>query len=442
MPNNNLLVVHARWIAPVIPEATLLEDHSLVIKEDRIVDLLASEEARERYPDAEVMTLNDHILTPGLVNAHGHAAMTLLRGYADDRPLMDWLENYIWPLEAQVVDPRFVYDGTTLAVAEMIRTGTTCAADTYFFPAAVARAFSDHKFRGQVCMPVLQFPSTYATDEDDYIHQGLAFRDDFVKHDPLVTTAFAPHSPYTVTDKGFEKILRYAEELPVPIHLHLHETSTEVQDAVAGSGKRPFKRMSDMGLLSPNLQTVHMTQLNDEEIEQLAVNNVHVAHCPESNLKLASGFCPVDKLRAAGVNVAIGTDGAASNNNLDMLEELRTAMLLAKAVAGDPMIPDAHEALAMATINGARLLGLDDKIGSLEAGKLADFIAVDMSAINLQPIYNPVSQLAYVATGQNVSHVWINGELVLEEGEYLHLDVNRLRHIVAEWQTTINRISL
>lgn len=439
MPNNNEFMVRARWIAPVIPAGTLLEDHCLVVRDNRIHDLLPAPDAGRQYPDIRSFELNDHILAPGLINSHGHAAMTLFRGFADDRELMDWLEHHIWPIEAKVVDSRFVYDGSTLAVAEMIRTGTTCAADTYFYPDAVATAFSDHKFRGQVCMPVLQFPSAWAVDEDDYIHKGLAFRDDYVKNNDLITTAFAPHAPYTVSDYGFERIRTYSEELEVPVHLHLHETASEIEQAVAETGKRPFTRMSELGLLSPNLQAIHMTQLSDDEIEQLAVNNVHVAHCPESNLKLASGFCPVDRLRAAGINVAIGTDGAASNNNLDMLEELRTTMLLAKAVARDPITPDAHEALSMATINGARLLGLDDKIGSLEPGKLADFIAVDLSAIDIQPVYNAVSHLAYVANGRNVSHVWINGELLLDEGEFTQIDVNRLSHVVREWQTKIEQ---
>ncbi|MBD3647736.1 MAG: amidohydrolase family protein, partial [Pseudomonadales bacterium] len=252
MPENTVpFIISARWIAPVIPEGVLLENHSLVIRGNEIIDLMDSHDAREKYPDSPVTELGSHIVTPGLVNAHGHAAMHLLRGYADDRELMDWLQNYIWPVEGKMVDWQFVYDGATLAVAEMVRTGTTCAADLYFFPEATAQAFSDHKFRGQVGMPVLEFPSAWAADEDDYIHKGLEFRDDHVKNNPLITTAFAPHSPYTVSDRGFERILVYSEELQVPIHLHLHETAAEVSEAVQQTGKRPFARMADLGLLSP-----------------------------------------------------------------------------------------------------------------------------------------------------------------------------------------------
>ena len=244
-----------------------------------------------------------------------------------------------------------------------------------------------------------------------------------------------------MTDHGFERTLLYAEELQLPIHLHLHETLTEVKDAVRQHGQRPIARMHSLGLLSPLLQTVHMTQLEAGEITLLANNNVHVAHCPESNLKLASGFCPVGDLIKAGINVAIGTDGAASNNNLDMLEEMRTAAIVAKSVSQDATVVSAHEALAMATINGALMLGLEDKIGSLEAGKLADFIAVDLSDLSFAPIYNPVSQMVYAATAHQVSHVWINGVQLLANGQFTQLDSQRVRANTRQWQSKISAFS-
>jgi 5-methylthioadenosine/S-adenosylhomocysteine deaminase len=434
-------LVSPTWIVPVIPAGVVLENHTLVISENQILALLPTAQALTEYPDAPNLQLQDHIVTPGLINAHGHAAMTLFRGYADDRELMDWLNNHIWPVEGQFVDYDFVYDGTSLVVAEMIRGGTTCAADTYFFPDAVANAFSHNHFRGQVCMPVIQFANAWAKTEDEHIHKGLQFRDDLVKNNPLLTTAFAPHSPYTVTDHGFERTLLYAEELQLPIHLHLHETLTEVKDAVRQHGQRPIARMHSLGLLSPLLQTVHMTQLEAGEITLLANNNVHVAHCPESNLKLASGFCPVGDLIKAGINVAIGTDGAASNNNLDMLEEMRTAAIVAKSVSQDATVVSAHEALALATINGALMLGLEDKIGSLEAGKLADFIAVDLSDLSFAPIYNPVSQMVYAATAHQVSHVWINGVQLLANGQFTQLDSQRVRANTRQWQSKISAFS-
>ena len=432
-------LISPTWIVPVIPAGVVLENHSLVVAGQHILALLPTPEALLAYPNAANLVLTEHIVTPGLVNAHGHAAMTLLRGYADDRQLMDWLNNHIWPVEAQFVDYDFVYDGTCLAVAEMLRSGTTCAADTYFFPDAVANAFSHNHFRGQVCMPVVEFPNAWAKTEDEHIHKGLQFRDNLVKNNPLLTTAFAPHSPYTVSDRGFERTLVYAEELQLPIHLHLHETSTEVGDAVKSRGQRPIARLHDLGLLSPLLQTVHMTQLNSAEIALLADNNVHVAHCPESNLKLASGFCPVGELRQSGINVAIGTDGAASNNNLDMLEEMRTAAILAKAVSQDATMVSAFDALAMAAINGARLLGLEDTIGSLEPGKRADFIAVDLSDLCFQPVLNPVSQLVYAATGHQVSHVWIDGRHLLAAGQFTELDSQRIRANTRQWQHKISQ---
>jgi 5-methylthioadenosine/S-adenosylhomocysteine deaminase len=433
-------LISAKWVVPVIPEGLVLTDHSLLVQGSIINDILPRHEARKKYPDAKEFHLPDHLVTAGLINTHGHAAMTLLRGYADDQALFEWLNNHIWPVEAKLVSYPFVEDGTTLAVAEMISTGTTCAADSYFFPNAVASAFIDQHFRAQVCIPVIQHPNAWAKSEEEHIQLGLAFRDE-VKDNKLINVAFAPHSPYTVTDKGFETLQSFTEEPGIPIHLHLHEARGEIESAFAESGKRPIQRMHELGLMTPTLQTIHMTQLEEDEIELLAANNVHVAHCPESNMKLASGFCEVDKLRKKGINVAIGTDSAASNNNLDMLEETRSATLLSKVLANDATSINAHEALSMATINGARLLGLDQKIGSLEKGKLADIIAVDFSAINFQPMHNPVSQLIYTATGHQVSHTWINGKLLYNDGEFTRLDVTRLRANVRQWQDKIGTIT-
>lgn len=436
MPESNNFVISARWVVPVIPREVCLEHHAVVVVDGKIVGLMPAADAARKYPSFDVVELAHHIVTPGLVNAHGHAAMTLLRGYSDDRDLMDWLENHIWPVEARFVNHDFTYDGTVLAIAEMIRTGTTCAADTYFFPDAAARAYLDHHFRAQVCLPVVKFGNAWARDEDNHIHKALKVHDD-LRSSELVTTALAPHAPYTVTDEGFRSIKMYAEELDIPVHLHLHETAAEVESAVAETDIRPFKRVSAMGLLSPGLQTVHMTQLLDEEISQLAVHGAHVVHCPESNLKLASGFCRVKDLMSAGVNVCLGTDGAASNNNLDMLEEMRSAALLAKGVSADATAISAHEALAMATINGAKMFGLEDRIGSLEAGKMADITAVDVSALNFQPMHHPVSQLVYTATGHQVSDVWIAGRQLLRNGEFVHLDEAGLRTRVMAWQEKI-----
>ena len=436
----NEFLISAKWIVPVVPEGLVLSDHSLLVQEDTISDILPTPLARKKYADTHEFNLPDHLVTAGLVNTHGHAAMTLLRGYADDQELFKWLNDHIWPVEAKLVNYQFVEDGTTLAIAEMVATGTTCAADSYFFPDAVANAFSSNHFRAQVCIPVLQHANTWASSEEEHIQLGLEFIDS-IKGSSLIKPAFAPHSPYTVTDKGFETLQSYSEERGIPIHLHLHEARGEIDTAFAESGKRPIQRMHELGLMTSTLQTIHMTQLNEDEMDLLAANKVHVAHCPESNMKLASGFCEVDKLQKKGINVAVGTDGAASNNNLDMLEETRTATLLSKVLANDATSINANEALSMATINGARLLGMEHQIGSLEIGKLADIIAVDFSAINFQPMHNPVSQLIYTATGHQVSHTWINGKLLYEKGSFTQLDETRLRANTQQWQDKIGTIS-
>ena len=429
-------LIHARWIIPVLPQGCVLENHSLAIQDKKIVAILATDIAKATLNPKQEYYLGQHALIPGLINAHGHAAMTLLRGYADDTELMDWLNNHIWPVERRIVDYDFVYDGTTLAIAEMISTGTTFAADSYFFPSAVASAFLDNKFRCQVCMPVIQFPNAWAKDENEHIRKGLSVHDDY-KDEQLINTAFAPHSPYTVTDAAFEKIGCYSDEMHMPIHLHLHETIGEVDDAFRESGKRPIQRIADLGLLSPRMQAVHMTHLTEAEISLIADKGVHVAHCPDSNLKLASGFCPVTELMASNVNVGVGTDSPASNNNLDMLSEIRSAALLAKGVSRRATSVNAIEALAMGTINGARMFGLEDEIGSLEVGKLADFIAVDLSAINFQPVHNPLSQLVYSATGHQVTDVWINGEQLLKRRRLLHVDMPRLIANANQWRDKI-----
>ena len=429
-------VISARWVVPIEPKGSVLEHHSVVVREGRIEAILPNCNLSDAHRELPSIELPNHLVTAGLINTHGHAAMSLLRGYADDLPLMDWLSNHIWPAEGQFVDETFVHDGTSLGVAEMIASGTTCAVDTYFFPGAVAQAMTENGFRGQVCIPVVLFPNAWAKSEDQHIEKGLRFQDS-VRDKPLITTAFSPHAPYTVSDKGFSQIEKHAANLQIPIHLHLHETSGEVETAVTEGGQRPFARIQKLGLLSPRLQTVHMTELSDEEIGSLAKHSVHVAHCPQSNMKLSSGICPVQSLMEMGVNVALGTDGAASNNNLDLLEEARSAAFLSKITTGDATSISATDALSMATINGARLMGLADEIGSLEPGKSADIIAVDFSDIAFQPMHNPLSQLIYAASGHQVSHTWIAGQCLYKDGKHTKLDIGNLATRVESWRQKI-----
>ena len=426
-------LVEGRWVIPVEPEGVVLEHHAVVIDDGRIEAILPHAEARSGYAASRTVELREHALMPGLVNAHTHAGMTLMRGLADDLPLMRWLREHVWPVESRWVDDEFVRDGTMLAIAEMLRGGTTCFNDMYFYPGDAGDVAAAAGMRCVLGMIVLDFPTVWARDAGEYLARAAEVHDRFRSH-PLVDTAFAPHAPYTVSDGPLERVRILAEELDVPIHVHLHETAGEVRDAVAEQGRRPFARLDTLGLVSPRLVAVHMTEVDEGEIERLAECGAHVVHCPESNLKLASGFCPVAKLLAAGVNVAIGTDGAASNNDLDMIQEMRTASLVAKAVARDAAAVPAHRALSMATIAGARALGKDDTIGSLVPGKAADMIAIDLGAIETQPVYHAASQVAFSASRRQVSDVWIAGRAVLRHGALRTVDEDRVLERARHWQ--------
>ncbi|MEJ2645457.1 MAG: TRZ/ATZ family hydrolase [Gammaproteobacteria bacterium] len=425
-------LLHARWIVPVEPDGVVLEHHSLAVHDGRIVALTPTDQARATYRAATTMELGDHILIPGLVNAHTHAAMSLLRGLADDLHLMEWLKGHIWPAESRWVNEEFVHDGSQLAMAEMIRGGTTCFNDMYFFPEVTARAAAACGMRATVGLIVIDFPTAWASDADEYIAKGLEVHDQY-RNDPLIGTAFAPHAPYTVSDQPLERLRVLADELEVPIHMHVHETAFEVEQAVHEGGVRPLERLHGLGLVSPSLLAVHMTQLSDSEIDRLAVAGGRVVHCPESNLKLASGFCPVQRLDAAGITVAIGTDGAASNNDLDMFGEMRTAALLAKAVSGDASAVPAHTVLRMATLHGAMALGRSEQIGSLEPGKWADVVAVRMDELETQPVYNPVSQLVYATGRDKVTDVWIAGRHLLKDRQLTTLDPEEITARARQW---------
>lgn len=426
-------LLSARWIVPVEPPGVTLEHHSLLVENGVIAALLPSAEARRLYPDVAETRLDSHVLIPGLINLHTHAAMSLMRGLADDLPLMTWLKEHIWPAENRHVSADFVRDGSLLACAEMLRAGITCFNDMYFFPEATAEAVLASGLRAALGIIVLEFPSPYAGDAEDYLRKGLGVRDAF-KGEPRLTFTMAPHAPYTVSDRSLAKILTLADQLELPIHMHLHETADEIAASLAENKLRPLARLEALGLLGPSLIAVHMVHLNESEIELIARTGVHVAHCPSSNLKLASGIAPVAALLAAGVNVALGTDGAASNNRLDLLNEARTAALLAKGSTGDPTAVDAHQALAMATLHGARALGLDGRIGSLVPGKAADIVAVDLSGLETLPCYDVVSHLVYAVGREQVSHVWVDGELLLDARALTKLDERELMAKAGHWQ--------
>lgn len=432
MPTTELdLLLLPTWLVPVEPAGVVLRDHGLGIRDGQIA-LIAPRAEALRQKAREVRELADCLLTPALVNAHGHAAMTLLRGIADDLPLMTWLREHIWPAEGKWVDDAFVRDGTNLAIAEQIKGGITCFSDMYFYPQVATECVHNAGVRAQITIPVLNFPVPGARDAAEALRKGLQLFDDLKQH-PRIRIAFGPHAPYTVSDDKLEEIRMLADELDAGIHMHVHETAQEVADALAEHGERPLARLARLGLLGPRFQAVHMTQIDDADLALLVEHNCSVIHCPESNLKLASGFCPVERLWQAGVNVAIGTDGAASNNDLDLLGETRTAALLAKAVAGSATALDAHSALRMATLNGARALGLENQIGSLETGKLADLVAFDLSGLAQQPVYDPVSQLIYASGRDCVKHVWVGGKQLLDDGRLTRMDEQELIDTAKHW---------
>lgn len=432
-PEKADLLIHASWIIPGSAEDLVLENSCLVVSEGKIREILDSSVVSTRYQAEKEMHLPGYALMSGLVNTHGHAAMSLFRGIADDLSLHTWLEDHIWPMEAKWVSEEFVYQGTQLAIAEMISSGTTCFADMYFFPDASARAATEAGIRVQLATPVIDFPNPWSIDADDAIQKTTVLHDQW-RNSELVSTAFGPHAPYSVSDEPLKKIVMLSELLDIPIHMHIHETAFEVSEALRTQGKRPITRLAELGMLSPRFISVHATQLTDDEIRLLSDCGVSIAHCPESNLKLASGFCPVDKLMRAGVNVSLGTDGAASNNDLDMFSEMRTAAILAKACSGDAQALPAYKALQMATINGAKALGLDHLTGTLEAGKRADVIAVKLDELNTQPVHNPVSQLVYSTKSSQVKYVWVSGKLLLDNGELTTLDKETILQMARAWQ--------
>jgi len=429
------LLLFPSWLVPVEPAGVVLKGHGLGIRDGRIA-LIAPRAEALKHQANETRELDGMLLAPGLVNAHGHAAMTLFRGLADDLPLQRWLKDHIWPAETRWVDEHFVQSGSELAIAEQLKSGITCFSDMYFYPNVVSGLVHKYGVRAQITIPVLDFAIPGARDADEALRNGVALFDD-LKHHPRITVAFGPHAPYSVADDKLENIRILVAEMDAGIHMHVHETAHEVQEALQKNGERPLARLARLQLLGPRFQAVHMTQVVDEDIELLTEHNCSVIHCPESNLKLASGFCPVERLWEAGINVAIGTDGAASNNDLDLLGETRTAALLAKAVAGSATALDAHRALRMATLNGARAMGLDDHTGSLEVGKFADLVAFDLSGLAQQPIYDPVSQLIYSTGRDTVRHVWVGGKQLLDNGSLTRMDEQQVIANARQWAARI-----
>jgi 5-methylthioadenosine/S-adenosylhomocysteine deaminase len=433
------LIIEAGWVVPIQPHGVVFEHHAVVVSGAVIIDIISIADARKKYHAKKTVSRPQAVLMPGMVNAHTHNPMTLMRGVADDLALMPWLQDHIWPIEAAVMGPEFVSDGVSLAIAEMLRGGTTCTNDNYFFPDAQAATYRQHGFRAMVGLPVIDFPSAWAKSHAEYFDRAVEVHDNY-RNDDLIRTAFAPHAPYTVCDANFEQIRMLSDQLDIPVHCHTHETAQEVHDSIKQYGMRPIARLDQLGLWNDRMIAVHMTQLSEQEIALCAERGVSVVHCPQSNMKLASGFAPVEKLRVAGVNLALATDGCASNNDLDMFDEMRTAALLAKVVAGDATALNAASALHMATLGSAKAMGMGDVIGSLEIGKQADLICIDMHALETQPMYHVISQLVYASGRHQVSDVWIAGKEKLSNRHLVDIDVDKIMQQTHYWRDRIGAI--
>jgi 5-methylthioadenosine/S-adenosylhomocysteine deaminase len=430
------LQINARWIITVDSDNNVLENHAVIIQDDILLDILPQQQAN-KYTPSNIIHLNDHALAPGFVNAHTHAAMSLLKGLSDDLPLDEWLNEHIWPAETELADAAFVRDGSELAIAEMIKGGTTCFNDMYFFIDQTALAAEQVGVRACLGIPIIDFPTRWAKDLDEYISKGLAVHERFNGNE-LISFTFAPHAPYTVCDESLKTLQPIMDELGLPMHIHAHETNLEVEQSIAEHGASPIERLNKLGLLNPDLMAVHMTALSDADIQLIIEHRVNIIHCPESNLKLASGFCPISKLLQLGINVAIGTDGSASNNDIDMLGETRTAALLAKGVAKKADALPAHQALRMATLNGAKALGMDHKIGSLEIGKQADLFAINLNHLETQPIYDVISTLIYSANRSQISDVWVAGKQLMQNHELTTINETNLLKKAQQWQGKIS----
>ena len=434
-PCDTLIV--AGWCVPVAPDNLVLANHAVAVNDGKIIELLPATDARQRYRPGVLVERPDHVLLPGFVNAHTHAAMSLLRGIADDMPLERWLSEAIWPIENRWVSAEMVRDGTRLAIAEMLLSGCTCFSDQYFFPEIVAETAVDLHMRAMVGTPVIEFPTAWANGAAECLSKGADLvHDPFADH-ALISSCFVPHSTATVSDESFTALRVLADQLDRRIQIHLHESALEIENELNSSGKRPIERLKDLGLVNASLMAVHAVHVTDDEIARFADANVVVAHCPRSNLKLADGIAPIAAFREAGVTVALGSDSAASNNAMDVLGEMRTAALLAKARADDATAIPAAQALRMATLDGAESLGLADSIGSIEAGKWADLACIDLRHINSQPVYDPISQLVYTVQPQQVSDVWVAGKHQVDNGTLTRIDVDELLQRTTEWQHRI-----
>jgi len=431
----DLILTDISYILTMDENFTEYKNADIVIKDEKIIDI--GENKKNEY-FGKTIVCKDKIAIPGLINTHTHAAMTLLRGYGSDNPLKVWLEEYIWPAEGKFVSYEFVKDGSSIACYEMLRNGITTFVDMYFFEDAVAESIKTAKIRGVLCTGILDFPTPGAKSPDE----GLKKTEDFIKQfekDEYVYPCVGPHAPYTCSPNTLKKAMDLAEKYDVLFHIHVSETKHEVNEIKEKYGETPVKHLDKIGVLNDRVLTAHMVYPTEEEIEILAKRGVKVAHCPESNLKLASGIAPIPKMLEAGITIGIGTDGTASNDDLDLIGEIATCAKLHKGVNLDPTVVNARQALAMATIGGAKSIRLEDKLGSLETGKLADIILIDINDPHLQPIFDPYTHIVYSSTGKDVDTVIVNGNIVVSEKKVLTLCKDELVEKAKNWGEKIKK---
>ena len=413
-------IISGKYLLPMDGQGTIIEDGAVVTRGDTIVATGPAAYLRARYPEAEELACGHGLIMPGLVNIHTHAAMSCFRGLADDLPLMQWLQEYIFPREARLTG-EIVHTSTLLSLCEMIKSGTTSFNDMYLFAPDVAAATAKSGMRAWLGEVLYDFPSpSYGELENGFALMEELFAD-YADHD-LITMTVNPHAVYTCSPDLLTRLWSFARDRQALVHIHVAENRDEIDLCRQRFGTTPLRHLDKLGLLDNRTLAAHCVVLDDEEIDLLAQRGVKVAHCAESNMKLASGIAPVPAMLAAGVGVGIGTDGSASNNDVDMFGEMNSVAKVHKAAMMDPTVMDAETTLAAATRGGAAALGAGDLIGSLETGKKADLIVVDFDRPHLSPVYNPVSHLVYAARGQDVVHSMINGRLVMKDRKILTLD--------------------
>jgi 5-methylthioadenosine/S-adenosylhomocysteine deaminase len=409
---------------------------AIAVQGSSIIEVGKSDDLMQRYPEAEVIVGENKVLLPGLINTHCHAAMVFFRGLADDLPLKEWLENHIWPAEARWLTPEFVYDSTELACLEMLKAGITTYNDMYFFGDSTARATRALGMRASLGAGIIDFPTVAASTLDEYLANAERFIANW-KGDDLISPCIAPHGAHTCGPETLRRSKELAERLDVQLHMHLSETRWEVEEIISKHGKRPVEYLDSIGFLDERLIAAHCVHLDEGEISLIAKRSVSVSHCVESNLKLASGIAPVPQMLKSGVRVTLGTDGAASNNDLNILSEMSTAAKLHKAIANDPTVMNSKTALLMATRWGAEALGMGDKIGSLEKGKAADVISINLKRPHLTPLYDIYSHIVYSAMASDVETVIVGGRLLIRNGTHVSGMEDSIMQKASEWQSRI-----